>query len=167
MAGKTARTQRAKYNSNEYYTYGNAVRKLSIAEPAYVPERNNEEEERIHRRKQERHNRRISKMNLAYTFMVVVMAAVVFGICVQYLNLQSSVKSNATTVSDLTTKLNNLKESNDELELEINAGINYDEVYNTAVNELGMVYPERGQVITYNSGESEYVKQYKDIPSSK
>ena len=44
MAGKTARTQRAKYNSNEYYTYGNAVRKLSIAEPAYVPERNNEEE---------------------------------------------------------------------------------------------------------------------------
>ena len=106
-------------------------------------------------------------MNLAYTFMVVVMAAVVFGICVQYLNLQSSVKSNATTVSDLTTKLNNLKESNDELELEINAGINYDEVYNTAVNELGMVYPERVQVITYNSGESEYVKQYKDIPSSK
>lgn len=67
MAGKTARTQRAKYNSNEYYTYGNAVRKLSIAEPAYVPERNNEEEERIQRRKQERHNRRISKMNLAYT----------------------------------------------------------------------------------------------------
>ena len=33
----------------------------------------------------------------------------------------------------------------------------------TAVNELGMVYPSRSQVIGYDSKESEYVKQYKDI----
>ena len=33
-----------------------------------------------------------------------------------------------------------------------------------AVNELGMVYPERDQVITYDAGVSEYVKQYHDIP---
>ena len=31
-------------------------------------------------------------------------------------------------------------------------------------NELGMVYPERDQVITYDAGVSEYVKQYHDIP---
>ena len=52
----------------------------------------------------------------------------------------------------------------DELELEINAGIDYEQIYNTAVNELGMVYPERDQVITYDAGVSEYVKQYHDIP---
>jgi hypothetical protein len=32
------------------------------------------------------------------------------------------------------------------------------------VNELGMIYPDRNQVITYDSTISEYVKQYKDIP---
>ena len=36
-------------------------------------------------------------------------------------------------------------------------------ISDTAVNELGMVYPNRSQVINYDSKESEYVKQYKDI----
>lgn len=62
------------------------------------------------------------------------------------------------------SELNELTNSNDELELEINAGIDYEQIYNTAVNELGMVYPERDQVITYDAGVSEYVKQYHDIP---
>jgi hypothetical protein len=48
-------------------------------------------------------------------------------------------------------------------ESEINAGIDYNAIYDTAVNELGMVYPSRSQVIGYDSKESEYVKQYKDI----
>ncbi len=50
------------------------------------------------------------------------------------------------------SELNELTNSNDELELEINAGIDYEQIYNTAVNELGMVYPERDQVITYDAG---------------
>ena len=29
-----------------------------------------------------------------------------------------------------------------------------------------MVYPGKDQVITYNSKESEYVKQYKDVPDA-
>ena len=59
-----------------------------------------------------------------------------------------------------------LKENNDVLESDINASIDYDAIYDTAVNELGMVYPEKKQVITYDSKESEYVKQYKDVPES-
>ena len=67
-------------------------------------------------------------------------------------------------IQDEIEELNELTNSNDELELEINAGIDYEQIYNTAVNELGMVYPERDQVITYDAGVSEYVKQYHDIP---
>ena len=53
----------------------------------------------------------------------------------------------------------------------INAGkaeadIDYDAIYDTAVNELGMVYPAKGQVIRYAAGESEYVKQYQNIPNA-
>ena len=31
---------------------------------------------------------------------------------------------------------------------------------------LGMVYPAKGQVIRYAAGESEYVKQYQNIPNA-
>ena len=82
------------------------------------------------------------------------------------LSLQSNVKKNAGAVSKLQTELNNITTQNDELEVEINAGINYDSLYNTAVNELGMVYPESDQVITYDAGVSEYVKQYSNIPDA-
>jgi len=41
--------------------------------------------------------------------------------------------------------------------------VNLDEIREKAMNELGMVYPSRSQVIGYDSKESEYVKQYKDI----
>ena len=88
----------------------------------------------------------------------------IFAICLQYLNVQSQVKTNSTAVTKLQSELNELTNSNDELELEINAGIDYEQIYNTAINELGMVYPERDQVITYDAGVSEYVKQYHDIP---
>ena len=58
------------------------------------------------------------------------------------------------------------QDDNDALESDINASIDYNALYDTAVNELGMVYPGKDQVITYNSKESEYVKQYKDVPDA-
>ena len=54
----------------------------------------------------------------------------------------------------------------DKGEEEINAGIDYNAIYDTAVNDLGMIYPGKGQVITYDSKESEYVKQFKDVPEA-
>ena len=90
-------------------------------------------------------------------------ATAVFAICYQYLNLQSDIKTNSTAVVELQNQLNSLKAENNSHESEINAGIDYNAIYDTAVNELGMVYPSRSQVIGYDSKESEYVKQYKDI----
>ena len=102
-------------------------------------------------------------MNFLYTVAVTAVVAVMFGLCYQYLNLQSEVKTNAAAVSDLEMQLNTLTSQNDEREAQAEADIVYDAIYDTAVNELGMVYPSRSQVIGYDSKESEYVKQYKDI----
>jgi cell division protein FtsB len=87
-----------------------------------------------------------------------------FVLCVQYLDTQSEVQGNQTAVQELQSQLNDLKTTNDETELKINTDIDYELIYDTAVNELGMIYPDRNQVITYDSTISEYVKQYKDIP---
>ena len=38
------------------------------------------------------------------------------------------------------------------------------EVYDTATKDLGMVYPQNGQVISYEASNPDYVKQFKDVP---
>ena len=40
-----------------------------------------------------------------------------------------------------------------------------DQVKNVAMNELGMVYASESQIRIYDSTESDYVKQYQDIPA--
>ena len=81
--------------------------------------------------------------------------------------MQAAAKVNSDKIIELKSTLNSLKDDNDALEADINASIDYNTIYDTAVNELGMVYPGKDQVITYNSQESEYVKQYKDVPDAR
>ena len=49
--------------------------------------------------------------------------------------------------------------------METEADIDYDAIYDTAVNELGMVYAEPNQVILYDGGTDDYVRQNGSIPS--
>lgn len=148
------------------YVHGNTVRKLHVAEPYSNETMSPEEyvEQRKQRRLQEKKIKRANKMNLLYTIAVVGVVAVMFTVCYQYLNLQASVKNSASDIAKLEQQLTKITNSNDEKEQEINASIDYNAILNTAVNELGMVYPDRNQVITYDAGESEYVKQYQNIP---
>lgn len=165
MARKTY-NETTKYKST--YVHGNAVRKLAVADSVVEIPSSTEEYAEAKRRKREQQKqiRRTNKINFLYTIAVTAVVAVIFTICYQYLNLQSTAKTNASEVSTLKQQLSKMTTENDENEVEINASINYDAIYNTAVNELGMVYPDKSHVITYQSGESEYVKQYQDIPSS-
>ena len=165
MEGKVLEKRRNVVNHRTTeYQYGSAVRKLqSVPEiHTYEHERRIEEQEQ-ERRQRRREIRRNNRVNLVYTTVLAICATAVFAICYQYLNLQSDIKTNSTAVVELQNQLNSLKAENNSHESEINAGIDYNAIYDTAVNELGMVYPSRSQVIGYDSKESEYVKQYKDI----
>ena len=162
---RTNRTN--KTNKAAEYQYGSAVRKLQAVPEVrtYEPKRRDEEREQ-ERRLRRREIRRNNRVNLIYTTVLVSCAAAVFAICYQYLNVQSAIKTNSQTVVELQNQLNSLKAENNSHESEINAGIDYDAIYDTAVNELGMVYPSRSQVVGYDSKESEYVKQYQNIPNA-
>ena len=46
----------------------------------------------------------------------------------------------------------------------INSSIDLNKIYEIATKELGMVYARRDQVLLYDKTESEYVRQYEDIP---
>jgi len=61
-------------------------------------------------------------------------------------------------------KLEKMRTENDALETSINTSIDLNEIYEIATKELGMVYAKKDQVLLYDKTESEYVRQYEDIP---
>ena len=156
--------------TSETYVYGNAVKKLSVAMPVTQPQKRDktdDEQKKSQQRQQHKEMQRVHKINFLYTVAVVGVLAFIFIVCIQYLELQSGVKSNSAEVSNLESQLSKLTDQNDMTELEANGSINYDAILNTAINELGMKYPSKNQVLDYNTKDSEYVKQYSDIPAVK
>ena len=67
-------------------------------------------------------------------------------------------------IEDLELKLENLKSENDALQTRIDTYVDLDHVYKVATEELGMVYANKDQILLYDKTESEYVRQYEDIP---
>ncbi|MGN0317637.1 MAG: hypothetical protein ACI4E1_06820 [Lachnospira sp.] len=149
------------------YEHGSAARNLA-AEPAYVPERRTyeEEERRIEKKRRESRARRNNRLTFMYTMILVVATTAIFTICYQYLNMQSNVKNNAEELKRLQSELNTMKLENDAYEDKIEASVDYDNLYKIAVEELGMQYPKRSQIVSYDSQISEYVKQFGDIPAA-
>lgn len=171
MSPKTNNTRHKK--KNPVYVYGSAVKKAQAAPekkhfPQSVPHKKRRLTEQEKHREQVRIQRinRNNRFNLLYTLAVSGLVVVMFIICWKYLYAQAQVKENAIKVTNLQKQLIELTDKNDAMELEINANIDYDSLYRTATEELGMVYPERDQVITYDAGVSEYVKQYSDVPTA-
>ena len=156
---------------SEAYVYGNTVKSLSVAMPVTRPQKRDktdDDQEKREQRQQHREMQRVHKINFLYTIAVVGVVAFIFTMCVQYLELQSSVKNNSMEVSNLQSQLSKLTDQNDMTELEANGSINYDAILNIAINELGMKYPNKNQVVDYVPKESEYVETYGNkIPAVK
>lgn len=157
------------------YSFGSAARQLQPVQPIETPNHRHEElirkrrerEERIEERKrQERALARQHHVNFLYTIGALTIVAFMFMACVQYLQTQAAVNGASNDVAIMEARLAQLTLKNDETQMEIDGSINYDELLRVATEELGMVYPSYRQVVEYDSSESEYVKQYKDIPSS-
>lgn len=158
------------------YIEGNTVRKMEV-----VPQRRSEQVHRELERKQEkdrvreerqreariaarRNQERALQMSPGYVvFLAVAMAAMV-GVCGVYLKLQSDIANRMKTVAVLESQVTNLKTDNDANLKRINTSIDLESIKNTAINELGMVYPSKDQIIYFHIDTSDYMNQYEDIP---
>lgn len=148
---------------NNTYIDGNTARKV---EQQQAPERKVREPKR---RRNISHTVRKNQekalyMDLPYVITLTVAAVCTLGICVNYLHVQSSITSRIHSIEQKEKKLEELKAENDGLETRINTYVDLDYVYKVATEELGMVYANKDQVLLYNKTESEYVRQYEDIP---
>ncbi len=148
------------YRKGEY-VYGSAVRQLQ-AVPKRAPERPEE-----HRRVSSRtlkNRRRAAKMSIQYVLFLSAATIAMLAICIGYLQLRSEVDNRAKRISSLESQLKDRKAENDADYNRIMKSVNLEEIRRIAIEELHMVYADESQVIFYESEESDYVRQYEDIP---
>lgn len=111
-----------------------------------------------------RNQEKALQMDLPYVLALTVAAVCALCLCINYLQLQSSLTARLHRIEALEESIEQIRADNDALETRINTSVDLDHVYKVATEELGMVYANKNQVRLYNRTESEYVRQYEDIP---
>ena len=97
-----------------------------------------------------------SSFGFAFTLVMAGVMVGIFIVLTKYISLNINMTSLRKELSTMTME-------NDNLEISINSSIDYDYIYKVATEELGMVYPSCNQIVSYDSEDSEYVVQYKDV----
>ena len=105
-----------------------------------------------------------TSMSFSHLMTMSVAMLVVLVLCVNYISIQSKLTSTIRQTQIKESELENLKNENDAAEADIALYVDLDHIYDVATNRLGMIYAKKSQVITYEKTESEYVRQFEDIP---
>lgn len=96
--------------------------------------------------------------------LISAIVATVF-VCLNYLKVQSDVIQLNKSISSLEKQITSLEKENDALQIVLeNEKYDLETVYQMAVGVLGMVYPNKNEIIYYNNESQGYFRQYQDIP---
>ncbi len=157
------RTRGKTYDAYRAYTDGNTVRKID-EQPEYRKQQKRDVQQMKDRNVQRLHANSKAMPWTSFFGLVLAVAAVSF-FCMSYLRAESALQKSMKTIENMEKDLEKLKSENDAKEASIHASIDLDEIFQTATGRLGMVYANESQVIKYDKTESEYVRQYEDIPN--
>ncbi len=138
------------------YVYGNAAPKLDVQQEMEQQPRRALSNTTRKNRDKARH------MNLGYVAFLVLAMCVAGYVLINYLQLQAAITNVTENIASQQRELNNLKVANDEELCRITSGVDMEEVKRVAIGELGMVYPQEGQIITYSSEGRDYVRKVSD-----
>lgn len=159
------RTYKKNYISYNEYIEGNAVRKEKVVEMPQREERTYVDNRRVTTSKSAYRNReKALHMSASYVFILAVCSIMMCVVCAKYLSLRDEVTSKTEAVAELEMKTEALKARNDSIDYTINSYMDIDYISRVASEELGMVRAGKDQISFYESSESEYMKQYKEIP---
>ena len=101
-------------------------------------------------------------MNLGYVLFLVMALCLASVVLIRYIQLQADITALREDISANERTLNNLRVANDEAYNRINSNLNLEEIRRIAIGELGMVYPEAGQIINYTNEGYDYVRKVTD-----
>ena len=150
---RNAKTIYRQNGTRNAYVDGNVARRLDV-------QRQLEEQPRPKLSHEARKNReRAHHMNFAYvTFLVAALCACA-AILINYIQLQAELTNQTKEISRIESRLNTLRLANDEEYARITSSLDLEEIKRIAIGELGMVYAEEGQIITYSSVSNDYMRQ--------
>lgn len=156
-------------NNRTSYVEGNTARKVNAVPEVRRPERTSpvvdpRREQPSPRRQERKQPKQLSSINMASLLVLTAAIITTLYFCVEYLQLQSEVSRLEKAIVVKEENLISIKNINDTVNEQINSNYDLDYVYKVAVGELGMVYPNNNTVITYQSSDEGYVRQYHDIP---
>jgi len=143
-------------NERNAYVYGNTVRKLDVQRQIEEPQRKQLSREVQLNRAKAKH------MNLGYVVFLVAALAMAAIILISYVRVQAEITTMTEYIAKQEKLLNNLKISNDEALTRIDSRLDLEEVKKIAIGELGMTYPEEGQIIAYKSVDNDYFRRVSD-----
>ncbi|HHT58029.1 cell division protein FtsL [Herbinix luporum] len=166
-----------RYQTRTNYTDGNTARKrefnVDYAMGNYnaVPDRQTrpipEPQRRVETRPQKqvrRQPRELSGISKTSLFILILAIGATLYFCIEFLMLQNQVSKMERDIISMERNLTAMKNENDAAYEQIEKVYDLDYVYNIAVNELGMVYPNNNEIITFKKADENYVRQYADIP---
>ena len=134
------------------YIYGSAARKVDLQRQLEEAPRRQSVEVRKNREK-------AHHMSAGYVFFLVTALFASAFILINYIQLQAELTNLTKTVATKESELNSLKISNDETYNRIINRVDLEEVRRIAVEELGMVYAQEGQIIVYENETNDYMRK--------
>ncbi len=149
-------------NSRTSYVEGSAVRKLNN-----MPDTRREEQYYDFPSPRRQEHRRVKTLSgINFTSLLVLSAAIIatLYVCMDYLKINSEVTQMNRQVIENQQELTKLMKDNDAALETVNEAVDLDQIYHYAVEELGMVYPNKNTVIKYHSNDDDYVIKYQEIP---
>ena len=150
--------------ARQEYIEGNTVRKLEPKrKPARPPKRKGGRTTTSY--KVRRNQEKALQMDLPYLVVLMIASCCTLFICINYLQVRSDMTTRMDNIKKLEQELDAMKTENDTLQTRINTSVDLEYIYKIATEELGMVYANKDQILLYQQTESEYVRQYEDIPN--
>lgn len=161
----TGRRNRNEYNnrrisSNSSYVYGSTVPKLNVVRELEQPQR--EQKPLSHTTK--RNREKASHMNLGYVLFLTLAMVIAASTLIGYIRLQAGNTSKLEQIAQLESQLNETRLSNNEEYSRAVSSVDLEKVKEIAINELGMKYAEKGQVVNVEGVSGDYVRQYSVMP---
>ena len=80
-----------------------------------------------------------------------------------YIKLKADISGTNKKIASLESQLTELKSSNNEVYNEITGNVDLEEIRNIAVNEFGMKYADKDQIVIYSESKGDSVHQIADL----
>lgn len=164
MAVTARERHKSAYRSSIYVQGNTAARRQVERGGIYAVPAEREVPSRKSSHNVRRNRERALYMNVGYVLFLVGAMIAAAIILTGYLRLQSDITNSIKHISQMESRLNELKLENDENYSRITSSINLEEVKRIAIQELGMRYAEEGQIITFDGEGSDYVRQTGELP---